>query len=311
MCGSNNEQCSLLRVHGALTAVAILFSSNYIISKWAMNAFSPMTFAYLRVVGAAIVLSALAPPSRAPGSREPSPRLRGEGRVRGDLGRITLYSILGVALNQSLFLAGLSLTSAHVAAILITSVPLFALAAAMVLGHERGTPAKIGGIALAAIGALLVVGAEGFAGALRSLIGDLLILTNSLCFALYLVLSKPMMSRVSARQMITWMFGIASALMLPIAAASLAHENWRAIPQRAWIALAAVIAGPTVAAYLLNAWALAHADSSLVAAYTYLQPVITTVLAAIFLGERIRAVAIVAGVLIFTGVYLAGGARKL
>ena len=43
----------------------------------------------------------------------------------------------------------------------------------------------------------------------------------------------------------------------------------------------------------------------------YLQPVITTVLAAIFLGERIRAVAIVAGVLIFAGVYLAGGTRKL
>jgi drug/metabolite transporter (DMT)-like permease len=301
MFGSSNEQRSLLRVHGALTAVAILFSSNYIISKWAMNAFSPMSFAYLRVLGAAIVLSAIG-------------RNAGEGAgapLRGDVGRITLYSILGVVLNQSLFLAGLSLTSAHVAAILITSVPLFALAAAMVLGHERGTPAKIGGIALAAIGALLVVGAEGFAGALRSLIGDLLILANSLCFALYLVLSKPMMSRISARQIITWMFGIASVLMLPIAAASLAQESWRAIPVSAWIALAAVIAGPTVAAYLLNAWALAHADSSLVAAYTYLQPVIATVLAAIFLGERIRAVAIVAGVLIVAGVYLAGGARKL
>jgi drug/metabolite transporter (DMT)-like permease len=291
----------LLRVHGALIVVAILFSSNYIISKWAMNAFSPMTFAYLRVVGAAIVLSAI---GRIAGEGAPAP-------VRGDLGRITLYSILGVVLNQSLFLAGLSLTSAHVAAILITSVPLFALAAAMVMGHERGTTAKIGGIALAATGALLVVGAEGFAGALRSLVGDLLILTNSLCFALYLVLSKPMMSRVSARQMITWMFGIASVLMLPIAAASLARENWRGIPDRAWIALAAVIAGPTVAAYLLNAWALAHADSSLVAAYTYLQPVVTTVLAAVFLGERIRPVAIVAGVLIFAGVYLAGRARKL
>src|SRR5437870_6342073 len=136
-----------------------------------------MSFAYLRVVGAAMVLSALtrrfAPPSPAHAGEGSRPR---EGRVRGDLGRITLYSILGVALNQSLFLAGLSLTSAHVAAILITSVPLFALAAAMVLGHERETPAKIGGIALAAFGALLVVGAEGFAGALRSLIGDLLIL---------------------------------------------------------------------------------------------------------------------------------------
>src|SRR5438874_2080403 len=119
------------------------------------------------------------------------------------------------------------------------------------------------------------------------------------------------MARLSARRVIRRMFLLASVLMIPIAAVPLARTQWSTIPPRAWIALALVIAGPTVAAYLLNAWALAHAEASLVAAYTYLQPVITTVLAAIFLGERIRAVAIVAGVLIFAGVYLAGGARKL
>src|SRR5438128_1754227 len=112
MCGSSNERRALLRVHGALIVVAILFSSNYIISKWAMNAFSPMTFAYLRVVGAAIVLSAIRG-NAVGGAGAPQ---------RADLRRIVLYSILGVALNQSLFLAGLALTSAHVAAILITSI---------------------------------------------------------------------------------------------------------------------------------------------------------------------------------------------
>jgi drug/metabolite transporter (DMT)-like permease len=91
----------------------------------------------------------------------------------------------------------------------------------------------------------------------------------------------------------------------------MATESWSAVPQSAWIALLLVIAGPTVAAYLLNAWALTHAESSLVAAYTYLQPVIATILAALFLGERIRPVAILAGVLIVTGVYVSGGARKL
>ena len=288
-----------LRIHGALTLVAILFSSNYIISKLAMNSFSPLTFAYLRVLGAAIVLNAtLSDKGAAPLSRDQTTRL-------------TLYAILGVVLNQSLFLAGLALTSAHVAAILITSIPIFALAAAMIMGRERGTPAKIGGIALAAAGALLVVGAEGFEGAFRSLVGDLLILANSLSFALYLVLSKPMMAHLSARRVIGRMFAIAAVVMIPIAAWPMATERWSAIPERAWIALGLVIIGPTVAAYLLNAWALRYAESSLVAAYSYLQPVITTILAAIFLGEHIRPVAIVAGALIFTGVYVSGGARKL
>jgi len=288
-----------LRIHGALALVAILFSSNYIISKLAMNSFSPMTFAYLRILGAAVVLNAI---------------LRDNGAAplsRDQTLRLILYSILGVVLNQSLFLAGLALTSAHVAAILITSIPIFALAAAMILGRERGTPAKIGGIALAAAGALLVVGAEGFEGAFRSLVGDLLILGNSLSFALYLVLSKPMMAHLSARRVIGRMFTIAAIAMVPIAAWPMATERWSAIPERAWIALVLVIVGPTVAAYLLNAWALTHAESSVVAAYTYLQPVITTILAAIFLGERIRPVAMVAGALIFTGVYVSGGTRKL
>jgi drug/metabolite transporter (DMT)-like permease len=291
---------SAFRIHAALTLVAILFSSNYIISKLAMNSFSPMTFAYLRVLGAAFVLNAILALS----GERPAP-------LNGELRQLTLYAILGVVLNQSLFLAGLALTSAHVAAILITSIPIFALAAAMIMGRERGTPAKIGGIALAAAGALLVVGAEGFEGAFRSLVGDLLILGNSLSFALYLVLSKPMMAHLPARRVVGRMFAIAAFVMVPIAAWPMAAEQWSAIPKGAWIALVLVILGPTVAAYLLNAWALTHAESSLVAAYSYLQPVIATILAAIYLGERIRPVAIVAGALIFTGVYVSGSARKL
>jgi drug/metabolite transporter (DMT)-like permease len=284
---------SNLRVHAALTLVAILFSANYIISKLAMHAFAPMVFAYLRVVGAALILNLVVRESnRTPISREDSLRLAG-------------YAILGVVLNQSLFLGGLALTSAHVAAILITTIPAFALAAAIITGRERATATKIGGILLAAAGALLIVAHEGFEGAAKSVIGDLLILANSLCYALYLVLSKPMMARLSARRVITRMFSVGTVLMLPIALWPIMHQSWSAISPRAWLALLLVIVGPTVAAYLLNAWALAYVDSSVVATYTYLQPVMTIFLAAVFLGETIHLVGVAATVMIITGVYLA------
>jgi drug/metabolite transporter (DMT)-like permease len=102
------------------------------------------------------------------------------------------------------------------------------------------------------------------------------------------------------------MFAVASVVMLPIAAWPMMHESWSAIPGRAWLALALVIAGPTVAAYLMNAWALKYAESSVVAAYTYLQPVFTVFLAAIFLHEQIRPTAILAAAMIFAGVYISG-----
>jgi drug/metabolite transporter (DMT)-like permease len=285
---------SPLLVHGVMASVSVLFSLNYIISKFGLHSFNPLTFAYLRVLASALILNLILR------ERNAAPLARGDGW------RLAGFSILGVVINQSLFLAGLAFTSAHVAAILITTIPVFALAAAIIVGRERATAAKIGGIALAAAGALVVVGGEGFGGTTKSLIGDLLIVGNSLAYALYLVASKPAMARLSARRVIARMFAVASVVMLPIAAVPMMREQWSAIPPRAWIALALVIAGPTVAAYLMNAWALKHADSSMVAAYTYLQPVFTIFLAAIFLNEQIRSIAIFAAVMIFAGVYISG-----
>lgn len=284
---------SAARVHLALLAVAALFSLNYIVSKIAMRAFSPIVFAYLRILGAALVMQFALPRDRAPISKADARSLIG-------------YAILGVVLNQTLFLAGLAFTSAHIAAILITAMPVFALGAAIVMGRERATALKAGGILLAGAGALLVVGFEGVEGTRKSLIGAILIILNSLAFALYLVLSKPLMARLSARRVIRRMFVVSAILMIPVAAVPLWRQAWRGIPLQAWLGLAFVIVGPSVAAYMLNAWALTHADSSLVATYTYVQPFLTSILAAIFLHEQIRRTVIVAASMIFVGVYLAG-----
>ena len=282
----------MTRVHAALFTVATLFSLNYIVSKLAMHAFAPVTFAWLRVAGSAIVIHAVVPRDRTPIDRADSWRLLG-------------FAMLGVVINQTLFLAGLALTTAHTAAILITTIPVFALAAAIAIGREPATVRRIGGIALAATGALLVVGGEKIEGARAAMAGSILITMNCLSYALYIVLSKPLMARLSARRVISRMFDIAAVAMIPIAIVPLMHERWRQIPASAWLSLGVVIAGPTVAAYLLNAWALKYTDSSVVAAYTYVQPVLATIMAAIFLGETIRPNTAVAALVIFGGVYLA------
>ena len=282
------------RIHLALFTVAFLFSLNYLISRLGMREFAPLSFAWLRVVGSALILAFVA-------RRDPSPPLsRDDGR------RVAGFAILGVVLNQTLFLTGLSFTTIPVAAILITTIPVFAAGAAIALGRERASVHRVGGIVLAAAGALLVVSGESFKGTWHSFIGATMIVANCLSFALYLVLSKPAMARLSARRVVARMFAVGSVLMLPISALSLWRQNWGAVSPRAWLALVLVILGPTVGAYLLNAWALRFADSSLVAAYTYVQPVLATLLGAAFLGEHVHAVLAVAALMIFGGVWLAG-----
>lgn len=283
-----------MRLHAALFTVALLFSINYITSKLGMREIQPMAFAWLRIAVAAVLLSLIA--------RSEPPLSRDDRR------RVSGYAILGVCINAPLFLIGLSMTSVQVAAILITSIPVFALAAAIAFGRERASATRIGGIALAGSGALLVVGGESFTGSFRSFLGALLIVINCLSYALYLVLSKPIMARLSARRVVAHMFAVGTILLLPVAAWPLWRQQWN-VSGAAWAHLAFAIAGPTVVAYLLQAWALRHADSSAVAVYTYVQPVLASILGAIVFGETLRGIVVVAAAMIFTGVWLATTVR--
>lgn len=281
-----------LRVHTALFTVALLFSANYVMSKMGMRQFSPMAFAWLRIAGATLILAVL---------------VRGDAPLsREDKRRVAGFAILAVVINAPLFLLGLSLTSVHVAAILITTIPVFTVAAAIAFGREKKSATRIGGIALAGFGALLVVGGESFAGTWRSVLGALLIVINCLSYALYLVISKPAMARLSPRRVVAHMFAVGTVILLPIAALPLARQDWQSLTTSAWVTLALVIAGPTITAYLLQAWALRHADSSVVATYTYVQPVLASILGAIFFGETLHPIVIFAAIVIFTGVWLAG-----
>jgi len=283
-----------LRVHLVLIAVAVLFSLNYILGKIALRHFQPFPFAWVRVASAALILNLW---SRRSGLMQAP--LTGSDRKS-----LWLYAVLGVVINQLLFIKGLSMTTAHEAAILITTIPVFTLAAAVFVGREQLTVRKIGGIALALSGALFVLGFAPLSGDPRILIGDLLILTNCLSFSLYLVLSKRLASVITPARMVAFMFAAGTILMLPFTITGLMSTEWRAIPASAWIALAAIVVGPTAVAYLLNAWALSRADSSTVAIYSYLQPFVAAVLATLFLGEVIKPSAVVGAALIFAGVFL-------
>lgn len=293
-CPGTPMQRATLRVHLVLIAVAILFSLNYILGKIALRHFQPLPFAWVRVASAALILNLWA-------------WRRGQfgtALAGSDKRSLWLYAILGVVINQLLFITGLSMTTAHEAAILITTIPVFTLAAAVLAGREVLTARKSCGIALALSGALVVVGVGPLSSDERVIIGDLLILINCLSFSLFLVLSKRLASVIHPARMVAFMFAAGTLLMLPFTIAGLLSTDWHAIPGSAWAALAAIVVGPTACAYLLNAWALSRADSSTVAIYSYLQPFIAALLATTFLGEVIRPSAVTGAFLIFAGVFL-------
>jgi drug/metabolite transporter (DMT)-like permease len=99
--------------------------------------------------------------------------------------------------------------------------------------------------------------------------------------------------------------------ILAIGAPALAAADLSMVPPRAWGLAVFIVLFPTVGAYYLTYWALARVESSTVALFVYLQPVIAAALSAAVLGERITARVAAGAALVFLGVYVAVGHPRL
>ena len=130
-----------LAPHVALLAVQIMFGTWPIVGKVVLRAISITGPVALRVIGAAICLITLQGRLK---------ELRAIPRV--DLAWLGVCSLLGVILNQLLFVKGLSLTTVINSTLLSTTIPVFTLAVSIALGYDRLSLRRTVGILLAAGG---------------------------------------------------------------------------------------------------------------------------------------------------------------
>jgi drug/metabolite transporter (DMT)-like permease len=138
-----------------------------------------------------------------------------------------------------------------------------------------------------------------------------LIIINSLSYGIYVVASKEVITRNGALKSITWVFIFASLICVPVGVFSLSSIDVAAVGGMIWLLLLYIALVATLLPYLLNAYALARVDPSMVAVYIYLQPLIGFFLAVVLLGEKITWWTIFAALLIFSGVFLVTRRRKL
>ena len=279
--------------HLALITVQILFGIWPIFGKIVLRSMSSTSLVALRLAGAAVLFAVL--------QRRFTPLLR---MPLKDIVLLTACSLLGIVGNQFLFVKGLSLTTVINVEILSTTIPVYALATSILLGYERGSRKTLIGVLLSAAGVLYLVNPLNANLSGSTTLGNVLILTNSFLYALYLVISKSLIERYGALNVVTWIFMVGSLITVPVGIYSLQRENLAAISATTWVAVAFIIIFPTVVAYYLNAWALTRVPPSLVAIYIYLQPLIAFGFAPLLLGESWNWRTIVAAVMIFGGVAL-------
>ena len=276
-------------VFAVLTLVQLFFATLAIAGKIALRELSSPALVLARVGGAALVFFVIH-------------RLttHEQVRTRRDYLLLALFSVLGVSLNQLLYLAGLERTTATTAQMFIVGGPAVTLAVGVLRGSERGTPLKWLGIALAAAGALTLVATV----PANNRLGNAMILANVIIYSTYLTLTRGIVQRYHPLTVITWIFAFGTLALIPVGAAPLIREL-PSLSMNGWLAVLWLIALPTVAAYYLNVWAMLHVESSIVATFAYLQPALTAAMAISILGERPSPRLIPSAVLIAAGVAVA------
>lgn len=223
-----------------------------------------------------------------------------------DTGRFFLCALTGIAINQLLFLKGLSLTfSIHASLLMLTTPILITFIAAWFL-KERLNAYKITGLAMGIAGAVVLISArENTGNAAQVLAGDIMIILNAISYTIYFILVKPLMKEYNPIVVIRMIFTIGFFMILPFGWKEFLQIPWQAYTLESYGLLFLIIFTGTFLAYLFNVYGIKLLGASIAGTYIYSQPVFAAAIAIIFLGEELSLYKIVAAGFIFAGVYLA------
>jgi len=224
---------------------------------------------------------------------------------RADLPRFIICALTGIAINQMLFLKGLSLTYSIHAVLLILSAPIFITVFAAIFLKERISAIQIVGLGLGVCGAVILISMGKNSGTGDNVIlGDTLILINALSYTIYFIMVKPLMLKYNPIQVTRMIFTIGFFGVLPFGWNEFTAINWTAFGWMEYGCLGLIVLGGTFLAYLFNLYGIKILGASITGAYIYLQPIFAAIIAMIFLNESLGWYKVIAGAFIFTGVYL-------
>ena len=287
--------------HLAIAATYTIIGLNIVFCKDIANndVISPIVLFTLRAIGASALfwLIALALPK--------------ERIDPKDLPRIALASLVGLFIPQLTFLVAITMATSIDTAIMSTLGPIFTMIFAFFFLGEPITLKKAGGVALSFVGVIFLIFNSVHSGGASSstTMGIVLLLINSISFAMYLGVFRPLISKYNVVHFMKWMFLFALLMSLPFSARGLFSTDYAAIPSNVRWEIAYLIFFATFVAYFLIPFGQKRLRPTLVSMYTYLQPIIAAIIS-IWLGMDVLTwQKLLATVLIVGGVILVSRSR--
>lgn len=285
-------------LYALVSLMTLLWSANFIIAKVALREFPPALLCALRIGLAGIFL--------APLYWWQTRATKSPLWPRHGVAVLAFLALCNVG-NQLLFVFGLSRTSASHSAWILGTSPIFVLLIAAAIGLERITTSKIVGMIVAFGGVAVLAEQASRQNAPPSdatLAGDGITTAAGILFAIYAAYGKKATELHGTIISNGFAYVGGAVLLAPIALWQAPTFGFAHVTTTAWISLLYMALFPSAVCYLIYYYALQRMSASRLAAFVYLEPVIATVLAVAFLGERVTAPLAAGGAVILTGVFL-------
>jgi drug/metabolite transporter (DMT)-like permease len=286
-----------LLVYVAAAATLVLWSGTPIANKIAVATIDPATAGLLRSMLAGLVAVALAKTMRLPFPKEP--RLRWLLLLSG-AGSFVVWPLM-VSL-------GLGFTTASRAALIIALIP---VATGLIAGaFDRRWPhgswwAGVS-IGLAGIALLILFRDSGsLATDKAGVLGDLLVFAGIAFCGLGYVAGGRLTPVIGTWATTFWGLAISTVVLIPMIALLAPRTDWSAVTFAGWASVAYMTVCSSLLGYAAWFWALGHGGITHISALQLSQPILTIVVATIWLAEPITWPLMLSAAVILVGTWLA------
>jgi drug/metabolite transporter (DMT)-like permease len=282
-----------------LSITSLTWAGNLVLGRHVVGHIPPFTFAFVRWGGAVPLILPFAWPYLK----------RDWPQIRAALPLLALLAATGYAGNNALAYSGLHYTQALNGLLIQSAGPLFVALWSLVLFGVRLTPAQGAGIVISMAGVLTIL-LHGDFRALLGLelnIGDLMLAGALLVFGIYaaLVPKRPPIHPIS---FFTCTVAGGALFLSPLALGEMARGQFPVADWETVFSLSFAVLFPGILGYLCLNRGIALIGPNRSAPFIHLTPVFGSVMAILFLGERLALFHVIGYALVLAGITIA--ARK-
>lgn len=226
---------------------------------------------------------------------------------------IVLGGTVGLFMFIFLFVTSLRFGSAIDIAIIMTLPPMFVILINVIFRHARPKALEYAGIVVSFIGAAIVIlaGSGGSGGGSDYLLGDILAIVSTICYAFYLVIMEKPTPHYKPVNLLRWVFlfaAIPALCIVPGMQNEGIFHNFSFVP---WLEIAFILFFPTFIAYFLVQPAIKFIGSELVSLYQYTLPIFAALTAMMMGLEDIVISQVLAMCAIIAGMVMTNVGKKM